>query len=149
MPDSSERPLRFVQNVTFGDCDPAGIVYTGSIVNFALLAVERYFAAILGGQSWFELNLDHQIGTPFVNLDTQFKAPVTGRDSLNCDVVLTHFGRTSLGFRVDGYQSGTHCFTASLVAVFADRQTLQKAAPPRWIREAFEAERRRCELITG
>ena len=116
--------------IRFGDCDPALIAYTGTIVDYALIAIDEFWKVALDGKGWFELNLDHDIGTAFVNLSFDFAAPITPRDDLNMQVRVLKKGRTSLTFRVTANHAGLAAFSATLTCVFIDRSTLTKITPP-------------------
>ena len=61
-------------NVTWGDCDPARIVYTGRLPWFALDAINGWWEVQLGGDGWFQLEVDRNLGTPFVRLEMDFAA---------------------------------------------------------------------------
>jgi len=90
--------------VTWGDCDPAKIAYTGRLPWFALDAINGWWETHLGGDGWFQMELDRNVGTPFVRLEMDFKSPVTPRHRLNCHVWPVRLGETSITFRVDGVQ---------------------------------------------
>ena len=66
-------------NVTWGDCDPAQIAYTARLPYFALDAINAWWEAHFDGDGWFQLQIDRNIGTPFVNLSMDFRSPVTPR----------------------------------------------------------------------
>jgi 4-hydroxybenzoyl-CoA thioesterase len=69
--------------VGWGDCDPARIAYTGRLPAFALEAIDAWWEHHLGG-GWYQMELDHGIGTPFVHMSLDFRAPVTPRHRLEC-----------------------------------------------------------------
>ncbi|MGH1368423.1 MAG: acyl-CoA thioesterase [Maritimibacter sp.] len=117
--------------VTWGDCDPAKIVYTARIPWFALDAINGWWEHHLGGDGWFQMEIDRNIGTPFVHMSLDFRSPITPRHRLICEVWPQKLGETSITFRVVGRQGGTLCFEGTFVCVFtvADRFEAQ-AAPP-------------------
>lgn len=115
--------------VTWGDCDPAKIVYTGRLPWFALDAINGWWMKHLGG-GWYQMELDRNVGTPFVRLEMDFKAPVTPRHPLICHVWPTRLGESSIEFRVDGEQDGKHCFSTRTVSVFVVADAFQKRAAP-------------------
>lgn len=117
--------------VTWGDCDPARIAYTGRLPWFALDAINAWWEAHLGGDGWYQLELDRNIGTPFVNLNMDFRHPVTPRHRLMCEVWPTRLGEKSVTFAVVGRQDGTLCFEGRFTCVFmiAD-QFKSRPAPP-------------------
>ena len=119
--------------VTWGDCDPAKIAYTGRLPWFALDAINAWWEEHLG-DGWYQLELDRNVGTPFVRLEMDFLAPVTPRHRLHCHVWPTRLGDTSIEFRVDGVQDGTHCFASRCVCVFVVADAFEKRSPPDDIR---------------
>lgn len=120
--------------VRWADCDPALIAYTGRIPCFALEAIDAWWAEKIG-YDWYRLNLDRNMGTPFVHMDMDFRSPITPRHPLLCDVRLTKFGRTSMTFRVVGRQDGELCFEGNFVCVSVTAETFSAEPPPEDIRE--------------
>ena len=105
-------------NVTWGDCDPARIAYTGRLPAFALEAINAWWEAHFDGDGWFQLEIDHNVGTPFVNLNMDFSSPVTPRHKLMCETYPTRLGDKSITFGMKARQNGVLCFTGSFTCVF-------------------------------
>lgn len=125
-------------NVTWGDCDPAKIAYTGRLPCFALDAINSWWEAHLGGDGWFQMELDRNVGTPFVRLELDFFHPVTPRHDLICHVWPEKLGNTSITFRVDAEQDGIICFSTRAVSVFTAADKFSKRMPPEEIRRIVE-----------
>lgn len=121
-------------NVTWGDCDPARIVYTGRLPWFALDAINAWWEKHLGGDGWFQMEIDRNLGTPFVRLEMDFRKPVTPRHDLICHVWPEKLGDTSITFRVDGEQGAELCFSTRTVSVFIQADAFEKRVPPEDIR---------------
>ena len=123
----------FVHNVrvTWGDCDPAQIAYTARLPWFALDAIDAWWSAHHGFGGWYHLEIDKNVGTPFVRLEMDFRSPVTPRHILKCHVWPSKLGTKSITFRVDGVQDGTTCFEGAFTCVFivADQFKSQPAPP--------------------
>lgn len=124
--------------VTWGDCDPAKIVYTGKLPAFALDAINAWWEHH-GGAGWYQMELDQNIGTPFVKMAMTFRSPVTPRHRLVCSVWPNRLGETSVGFHVEGRQDGVLCFEGDFVSVFTIADQFKKTTPPPSIREIVEA----------
>ncbi len=92
-------------DVRWGDSDPAAIAYTGQIPRLALEAIEAWWQRHTG-YDWHRLNLDRNIGTPFVHMTLDFRSPVTPRHMLECEVSLLRLGQTSITHHVKGDQNG-------------------------------------------
>ena len=125
-------------NVTWGDCDPARIAYTGNIPQWALLAINAWWEHHLGGDGWYQMELDRNVGTPFVHLSMDFLAPITPRHRLICHVWPVRLGKSSIEFRVDGSQDGVHCFAGRFVNVFTIADQFKSQAAPKDIRDVVE-----------
>ncbi|WP_299083441.1 acyl-CoA thioesterase [uncultured Ruegeria sp.] len=119
-------------NVSWGDCDPARIAYTGRLPWFALDAINGWWETHLG-EGWYQMELDRNVGTPFVRLEMDFKSPVTPRHPLICHVWPSRLGETSIEFRVDGEQDGALCFATRTVSVFIVADAFKKSPPPKEI----------------
>ncbi|MBY5934594.1 acyl-CoA thioesterase [Tateyamaria omphalii] len=123
--------------VTWGDCDPAKIAYTARLPWFALDAINAWWEAHLGGDGWYQLELDHNIGTPFVHMSMDFRAPVTPRHRLICEVWPSRLGEKSVTFRVDGRQDGTLCFEGTFTCVFVIADQFKSQPAPSVLRDAL------------
>ena len=108
--------------IGWGDCDPAKIAYTGRLPWFALEAINAWWEDKLGGDGWFQMELDRNVGTPFVRLEMDFAFPVTPRHRLICHV-----------------WPGKLCFSTRTVSVFIVADQFKKQSPPEDIRRAVEA----------
>ncbi|WP_299208063.1 thioesterase family protein [uncultured Tateyamaria sp.] len=126
MSTSFEHEIR----VTWGDCDPAKIAYTGRLPWFALDAINAWWEAHLGGDGWYQLELDRNIGTPFVHMSMDFRSPVTPRHRLICSVRPSRLGEKSVTFRVDGHQNGVLCFEGTFTCVFVIADQFKSCSAP-------------------
>ncbi len=124
--------------VTWGDCDPARIAYTARIPWFALDAINAWWEHHLDGTGWFQMELDHNLGTPFVHMSMDFSAPITPRHPLICEVYPMHLGTSSIRFAVNGRQDGTLCFKGQFVCVFTIADEFRSQPAPEKIRRVVE-----------
>lgn len=125
--------------VRWADCDPANIAYTGRIPNFALEAIDAWWEHHFDA-GWYGMNIDRNIGTPFVHLSLDFRAPVTPRHMLDCEVRVLRVGESSVRFAVRGSQNGTLCFDGEFVEVFVNAGEHQRKIPvPDTMRAKLEA----------
>jgi acyl-CoA thioesterase FadM len=139
MTDAQNRKIfTYETRIGWADCDPALIVYTGRIPGLALEAIDAWWQHHLDGDGWYQLNLDRNIGTPFVHMDMDFKAPVTPRFKLLCQVQPTRLGQSSIEFQVEGLQDGKPCFQGRFVCVFVMVDKFTKILPPASIRKIVE-----------
>ncbi len=124
--------------VTWGDCDPAQIAYTGRIPYWALESIDAWWGHV-AGLDWYALNVDRGIGTPFVHMTLDFSAPITPRHALRCQVVLLKLGARSIHHSVVGFQGKTQCFKGEFVSVFVDTKTFKSRRPPDDLEQVFRA----------
>jgi acyl-CoA thioesterase FadM len=137
--DASARPAEFIHTirVQWSDCDPARIAFTGRIPYFALEAIDAWWQAHVG-EDWYVMNIDRDVGSPFVHLSIDFRAPVTPRHLLECRVRLLRIGESSVRFSVRGLQGGTLCFEGEFVEAFVATSAHRKMPIPQWIREKLK-----------
>ncbi len=124
-----ERGFIHTRQVTWGDCDPAQIAYTGRIPNFGLEAIDAWWLHHTGFD-WFRFQVERDFGTPFVHLDVDFRSPITPRHPLRSEVRLMHIGTTSLRFQVFGRQNSKLSYEGNYVCVAARISTLAKVPVP-------------------
>ena len=129
---------QYIVNISWGDCDPANIVYTGRLPWIALDAINNWWETQLDGDGWFQMEVDRNVGTPFVRLEMDFSHPVTPRHKLICHVWPVSLGETSVAFRVDGEQDGKVCFSLRSVSVFIIANKFEKQPPPDELRQVIE-----------
>lgn len=136
--DADQQPA-FVHpiRVRWGDCDPAAIAYTPNIPAWALEAIEAWWEHH-AGVDWYHINVDRNIGTPFVHMTLDFRTPITPRHMLDCDVSLKRHGSSSVTHQVRGYQNGVLCFEGEFVSVFVDAKEMKPRTPPLDILTAIE-----------
>ena len=134
----SAPPFVYEIRVGWGDCDPAKIAYTGRLPDFALSAIDAWWEHTLGGDGWYQLEMDRGFGTPFVHLSMDFRAPVTPRHRLLCETFPVRLGTKSITFRVLGRQDGVLCFEGTFTCVFSIAGTVTTQSAPPDIREIVE-----------
>jgi 4-hydroxybenzoyl-CoA thioesterase len=133
---------RFVHtiNVTWGDCDPARIAYTARLPYFALDAINAWWEAHFDGDGWFQLEVDRNIGTPFVRLEMDFVSPVTPRHKLLCATAPIKLGNKSITFKVEGRQNDKLCFSGMFTCVFMIADQFKSQQVPEELRDIIEAQ---------
>lgn len=133
-------PERFVHpvNVTWGDCDPARIAYTARLPYFALDAINAWWEAHLDGDGWFQMEIDRNVGTPFVSMAMEFRSPVTPRHTLMCETFPTRLGEKSISFAVNGSQDGKLCFEGRFTCVFTIADKFKSQPVPADFRAMIE-----------
>jgi acyl-CoA thioesterase FadM len=140
----SNIPFTVRRAVKWGECDPAGIVYTPRFLDWAVEGAESFFQAIIG-RTWFQSQTIQQVGSPMAQASLTFKKPLKSGDPFDVVVTLDKVGNSSISYRIDGRTpEGETCFTASLTAVFVDLDTYRPTPMPDAYRAKFEAYRDAC-----
>ena len=140
-------PLIYKRRPQWGDTDAAQIVYTGRIADYVLEAIDHFMREVLK-IPWFELNIDEHIGTPFVSVKYDIFAPLTPRSELDCKVLVSKVGQTSVGFHVTiRNDDGLKCVEAKTVNVFVDNQSMTKIDIPDKYRDLLESYVKACGEI--
>ncbi len=138
MNEQNTAPFEHEIRVTWGDCDPARVAYTARIPWFALDAINGWWAHYLHEAGWYHMELDLNMGTPFVHMTLDFRAPVTPRHPLLCEVYPMRLGRSSIRFAVNGRQAGDLCFEGQFVCVFSVADQFRPQPAPEKIRQLVE-----------
>ena len=119
--EASTGPFIHQLQPTWGDSDPARMIYTGRFPDFALRAIDAWMLEHVG-VDFYRLNVDWGLGTPFVHLECDFRSPATPRDLLMLSVWVEKVGTTSLAFRVACTiaEDARLCFEGRFVCVCVD-----------------------------
>lgn len=134
----TDTPFVHPINVTWGDCDPARIAYTARLPYFALDAINAWWEHHFDGMGWFQMEIDNNIGTPFVNLAMDFRSPVTPRHTLMCETFPTRLGDKSITFGIKAYQNEVLCFEGSFTCVFTIADEFRSQSAPEAFRRVIE-----------
>jgi YbgC/YbaW family acyl-CoA thioester hydrolase len=137
--DGAKGAFVHTRRILWGETDAARIAYTARFLDFAMEATEAWFQDRLG-LGWYEMNVDHGIGTPFVHAALDFRSPVTPRDTLSSTVRLVRLGGSSLRFSVVGRVGERLVYEAELVCAFVDAAAMRPIRAPDRFRPALEAE---------
>ncbi len=129
--------------VRWGDCDPAGIVYTPRVFDFATEAVEAWFREV-AGLDWAGLVRGGR-GAPTVHASCDYLRPMAPGLAFRVCVLLEKVGTSSLTFRLLGKDAdGELYFDAKIVSVFTDFTAGRSETIPDAVRERAEAYERAC-----
>jgi len=110
------QPLCLTQVVSWGHCDPAGIIYTPRVLDYAIETLETWNRDILG-VTWFKLNREMSLGFPTVRSELDFLKPPKVDDMVTLKLDVIDVGRSSLTTLVTGQDSqGRDFFRVKLVS---------------------------------
>ena len=132
--------FKIQRTVLFGDCDPAGAIYTPRAAHFVVEALLEFQAFRLNGpaaRKIFELG----ILPPAKLLSIEFAAPLTYDDRLELEVACVDIGTTSFTCQVTATrQDGEVAFRGQLTQVCVSPETKRPVAIPAALRSALQSD---------
>lgn len=142
-------PYVYHRRIHWSHTDAAQIVYTVRFFDYVMEAIEGWFHEVVG-VDWYRLNLDMNLGTPFVHVDMDFRAPLTPRHDLQVTVWVERLGDKSLSFKAIGRRSDeVVSFEARFTCCMVDNRTMQPVTVPEPMREAIRGYITVCEAAVG
>ncbi|HYD69803.1 acyl-CoA thioesterase [Azospirillum sp.] len=132
------------RKVRFGHSDAARIAYTIRLFDYAMEAIEGWFEEVLGN-SWYDLNTVHGVGSPFVHGDLDIQAPLRPGEGVAVTVLVEETGRSTVRFRVTGVRGdGVPSFAGAWVCSFIDTASMRSIPIPEPLAHRIAEYRRRC-----
>lgn len=130
-------PFITQRTILFGDCDPAGIVYTPRIGYFVIEAIHEFLSHRLGGEGLRKV-FAMGILPPARALSIEFLSPMTWDEVISIEAHSEAPGTSSFSFAVEGRQaSGQATFRASMTQVCICPESKQPTALPEALRQAL------------
>lgn len=137
----SDHPLTLARTVGFGDCDPAGVVFTPNYGRFVFDAVEVWLRRTIGVNIHDQLR-DDEVGTPVRSISTQLMYPLRPADRFLTRVWVKDIGRASFTLLATGENGrGRRCFEGEMTCVSTIRLKRAVIDLPDHYRQAMEAYR--------
>ncbi len=96
------RPYRISRILSWGHCDPAGIIYTPRALDYAVEMLEAWNRDVLG-TSWVTLRNKMSLGFPTVRAELDFLKPPAVDDVIILDLEVLELGRSSMTTQVSGH----------------------------------------------
>lgn len=126
--------------VRFGNCDPAGIVYTPEYFNLFNGVIEDWYGAALG-IPYHALIGARRTGLGYVHVAADFAKPGRMGDVLEVGVTVSGLGRTSLTLVLQAFKDGLECVRATFVTVTTSLDDHRPIPIPDDLRAALETYR--------
>src|SRR3990167_8601291 len=125
------------RTILFGDCDPAGIVYTPRITYFVIEAVHDFLTHVLGAPAIREI-FAMGILRPARALSIEFLAPMAWDEVINIEVSSKELATTSFTFLVEARNSSNEMtFRATLTQVSISPESKRPIPLTQALREAL------------
>ncbi|WP_411505200.1 acyl-CoA thioesterase [Brucella anthropi] len=148
--NTSERPVPLAREqmdaelwstdirIQFGDCDPAGIVYTPQFFHIFNVAVERWYEGALG-LDYYAFIRDRRIGVGYVSAHADFFVPSTMGKTLSVAIKVERIGTSSFVLVLHAFQDGREALRGRMTVVTTDLDRHRPIPIPRDLREALLA----------
>ena len=121
-------PLTVRRRVKWGECDPAGVVYTVNYSEYVASAFELFMATLLGGPLQ-TMKQRYGLATPARALTLEFLAPLRPDDEFIMTVTVVDVRVRSFDLAFDAHSvEGVETFRAKLAAIAVAPST-RKAVP--------------------
>ena len=125
--------------VLFGDCDPAGVIYTPRIAHYVVEAVLEFQSHIMGMPAARAI-MALGVLPPARELNIEFLAPLSYDDTLAIEVGVAHIGDTSFACAVDAIrQDGVPAFRARFTQVCVSVDDKRPYPLPDELRDALSS----------
>ena len=147
--DAGTRPYSLTRTVKWGDCDPAGIVYTPKVLDYAMEILEAWYREVVG-VSWLRLNREMGMGAPTVRAELDFlDAPYPDQEIVT-RLRVESLGRSSITIVVTGRDTGDRdIFRAKLISCFVSKPAFKPTAIPGEFRDRIVAYQKACDEAQG
>jgi acyl-CoA thioesterase FadM len=139
LPAAAYRTARVVR---FGDCDPAGIVYTPRFVDMMNEAVERFFGEALGLDYYGLIRGGTGLGYGRIGCD--FFRPALMGETLELVVLVPRIGGASASLTVHGFRGADEVMRGTLVMVTTEIEKARAIRLPPPLRAALTRYQERC-----
>jgi acyl-CoA thioesterase FadM len=124
--------------ILFGDCDPAGIVYTPRIAYFVTEAVHDFLGHKLGGPAIRKI-LAMGILPPARALSIEFLAPMAWDELISIEVSSKEVTQTSFTCLVEAFNASNQItFRSTLTQVSISPESKRPVPLPQLLRDALQ-----------
>ena len=140
----SERPLTVRRRVKWGECDPAGVVYTATFADYVIGAAELFYGALLGTTPQKAKN-ELGFGTPTRALSFEFLRSLRPDEEFDMTVRVAEVrSRTYVLHIAATMPQGEPAFNARLTPVCVARPERRSIEIPPAFRQALLDYQRDC-----
>jgi 4-hydroxybenzoyl-CoA thioesterase len=112
-------PLKVLRRVRWGECDPAGVVYTVNFCEFVSSAFELFMTELLGGPLQ-AIKKQHGFAVPARALTLDFLGALQPDDQFVMTVLVDEVRTRTFDLGVTGTCSGRDIFKARLTPISVD-----------------------------
>ncbi len=126
------------RRVSWGECDPAGIIYTPRALDFGAETLEAWIRDVLG-ITWFEMNTKMGLGMPTVRVEIDYVGVLAVDAEVTCTLTVERLGNSSLTSRVTAHDgAGQDFFHVTLVSCLVEKPAFKALPWPDDLRAKIE-----------
>ena len=106
--------------VRWGDCDPAGIIYTPKAIDYALETIENWLIEEIG-ISWMDMRNKGK-GLASVKFGCEYLAPMKAETFINVSLNVKNLGESSIDLFIEGFDAHSNLkyFNVNLRGVYIE-----------------------------
>lgn len=139
----SLRPVTVEREVLWGECDPAGFVYTPRFGDYAAGAAQYFSSHVLDAIE--DPSTGRRLGLPMKALSFVFRHFLRPRDRFRMEVLVGEIGRTTFELKIGATtMNGTPVFDATMRRICLDQQAVASAPLPAAARARLEGYKQEC-----
>lgn len=125
--------------VKWGECDPAGVIYTPRVFSYAMDALETFFRQVLG-TTWLEVHSKADMGMLMVRAEIDYISPLKPDKEIQVDIRIEQIGNSSVTYLSSGFDAdGQQYFRVTMTNCFVFYRDFKPAPIPRHIRSPLLA----------
>ncbi|VVE55160.1 acyl-CoA thioesterase [Pandoraea fibrosis] len=145
----SERPFVVRRQVRWGECDPAGVVYTATFSDYVISIAELFYGSLFGGTPQ-AVKHRHGFGTPTRALDFDFRRSLWPDDAFDVTVEVAQIRTRTFTLLMTARKAENDiAFIARLTPICTQRGARESIEMPSVLREALEQYRARCQDVAA
>ena len=142
-------PLTVQRRARWGECDPAGVVYTVNYCEYVASAFELFMAELLGGPLQ-TMKQRHGLATPARALTLEFTGPLRPDEEFIMTVVVADVRTRTFDLMIQGCSKGGHdIFRAKLTPIAVDPETRAAVPIPGVLRERLDRYKGACASLAS
>ena len=120
--------------VSYGDCDPSGVVFNPNYLAFYDIALTELWREVAGG---YDAMMEEGVDLQVVEATARYRAPARFDDEIDVTIEVTRLGTTSMLTSGEIRRDGALLVELELAYVFVDAAELTKIAIPDRFRAAL------------
>ena len=132
----SVKPFVVRRKVKWGECDPAGVVYTPVFAEYVISAAELFYGSLFGSAPRMRRELAFE--TPTRALSFDFRSPLWPDDEFDMAVSVRNIASRTYTLGISASKSGTPVFDSELTPICLKQDERRAIEIPARLRSRLE-----------